>query len=33
MITGYTLTAVSLLGLGAIVGISVLAFHFWDKDK
>ncbi len=33
MITGYTLTAVSLLGLGVIVGVIVLAFHFWDKDQ
>lgn len=31
MITGYTLAAVSLLGLIIIVGIILLAFHFWDK--
>lgn len=31
MITGYTLAAVSFLGLVIIVGIILLAFHFWDK--
>lgn len=32
MMTGLTLTAVSLIGLVVIIGGITLAFHYWDKN-
>lgn len=31
MMTGFTLSAVSLIGLVVIIALIIIGFHFWDN--